>query len=341
MKSNVVFAASTALVMSMGLHLGGFMAVPEPRVMIQGGAPAQLARLGNSFADMAQGVSEPTPPEQIDQPVREDDISKPVRDEEISKPVQDEEISEPVQQEEIAKPVVEPSETPPAEITPDDVTPPPPIEQAVIPVAENSLNPVISTPVEPVAPTLEPLDPVKLIPAVTPKTVETVKAKAPVDPPKKPEPPKKPKKPKKPKPKKPKKVKKPKPVKKAKPKPKGGAESAVRGQADGSANATATRSSKAGNRSSRAGNAAVSNYPGKVMRKIQRTRKERAPARGKAVVGFRVSPSGAATSVRIVRSSGSPAVDRIALRHVRRASPFPKPPPGAQRNFTVTITARR
>ncbi|PIE12791.1 MAG: hypothetical protein CSA68_12205 [Rhodobacterales bacterium] len=189
---------------------------------------------------------------------------------------------------------------------------------------------------EPVEPTLEPLDPVKLTPAVTPKTVETVKAKAPVEPPKKPKPPKKTKKPKKPK-----KVKKPKPVKKTKPKPKGGAESAVRGQADGSANATATRSSKAGNRSSRAGNAAVSNYPGKVMRKIQRTRKERAPARGKAVVGFRVSASGAASSVRIVRSSGSAAVDRIALRHVRRASPFPKPPPGAQRSFTVTITAKR
>lgn len=130
-----------------------------------------------------------------------------------------------------------------------------------------------------------------------------------------------------------------KPVATPPPKPQG-AQAATRGLATGSTTGQAASSSRQGSRSTAAGNAAVSNYPGQVMRKISRIRKQRAGARGKATVGFKISSSGAATSVRILRSSGSAKIDRIAIRHIQRASPFLRPPKGARRNFSVVFVSK-
>jgi protein TonB len=57
--------------------------------------------------------------------------------------------------------------------------------------------------------------------------------------------------------------------------------------------------------------------------------------RGRAVVAFGVTRSGGLAYARIRRSSGSAALDRLALGAVRGAAPFPPPPPGATRQFSI------
>ena len=60
-------------------------------------------------------------------------------------------------------------------------------------------------------------------------------------------------------------------------------------------------------------------------------------AQGVVVVTFGVGAGGDAQSPRITRSSGHSILDNAALQTVRRASPFPPPPPGAPRSFNVPI----
>lgn len=62
-----------------------------------------------------------------------------------------------------------------------------------------------------------------------------------------------------------------------------------------------------------------------------------ATAQGTVVVTFSVSPSGAAAGVRVAQSSGHGVLDQAAMAAVRRASPFPPPPPGAPRSFNVPM----
>jgi periplasmic protein TonB len=111
-----------------------------------------------------------------------------------------------------------------------------------------------------------------------------------------------------------------------------------RGQADGQAQGSAT-ADKGGNRQSAAGNAAVSNYPGKIVSKLRRAAK-RQKLQGEVRVAFTVSANGSVGGVRVVRSSGSPVLDKAAIETVRRAAPFPAIPEGAGRSswpFTVPL----
>lgn len=130
------------------------------------------------------------------------------------------------------------------------------------------------------------------------------------------------------------------PRQQAQPQPRGNAaENAVTGSATG----TQTRQSQAATgtgTTSRAGNAAISNYPGLVMRRLSRVSRPRVGVRGTAVISFRVGPSGGLASASVARSSGSADLDRAALSMVRRAAPFPPPPPGAQRSFSINIQGR-
>lgn len=150
-------------------------------------------------------------------------------------------------------------------------------------------------------------------------------------------------------------TKKAKPAKRIKPKKKrkgsGGnaTADARRGTADGQA--TATRGGKPGKarKRSSAGNASVSNYPGKIVRKLRRSLRYPRAARARRITGevhvrFVVSANGSAGSIRVVRSSGSPILDRAAIDTVRRAAPFPAIPRGAGRRswpFTVPLAFRR
>ncbi|PRY77799.1 protein TonB [Yoonia maritima] len=87
-------------------------------------------------------------------------------------------------------------------------------------------------------------------------------------------------------------------------------------------------------------NAAVTNYPGQVMRRISRVRRPRTSEQGAAMVAFSISANGSLASAQIARSSGSAALDQMALQILQRASPFPAPPAGARTRFQVEITTR-
>jgi protein TonB len=124
-----------------------------------------------------------------------------------------------------------------------------------------------------------------------------------------------------------------------------------RGNAGSNADQTATRGSMTGHETATAkrqgrdspslsaaeGNAAASNYPGLVMRHLARVPRPRADTRGAVLVQFSVTEGGRLASVRVARSSGSTRLDRAALTVVERAAPFPAPPAGADRSFSVQI----
>ncbi len=107
---------------------------------------------------------------------------------------------------------------------------------------------------------------------------------------------------------------------------------AKKGVADGEANGT--RADNAGKgKGSTAGNADVSNYPGKVVSKLKRAVRRisssvRRGADRDVHVSFTVTASGALASVSVTRSSGSSALDNAALKAVRSAAPFPPIPDG-------------
>jgi periplasmic protein TonB len=124
----------------------------------------------------------------------------------------------------------------------------------------------------------------------------------------------------------------------------------VKGQADGVENAAVSAASgEKGGRASQAGNAAVSNYPGKVRRKLNRALRYPAEARrqslrGVAHVRFTVTSGGDLAGVSLAKSAGSPILDEAALETVRRAAPFPAIPTGAGRDrwvFTVPLEFKR
>jgi protein TonB len=95
------------------------------------------------------------------------------------------------------------------------------------------------------------------------------------------------------------------------------------------------------------GNAAVSNYPGKIVARLRRALRYPPEARrfaGTAQVSFIVAADGSASGIRLVRSAGSPALDAAALDAVRRASPFPPIPESAARRswpFSVPLAFAR
>ena len=302
-----------ALLLAGGAHGALALAfVKDEPIRIEGAAGAAEVRLGTAFADMAAGtlsaaepteLTEPTPPE-------------PAR----ALPPQ------PVQQ----------AETPPPEAVPQQpvemTEAPSPEAQPTVPAKADPLPPAEpDTAVPALRPQAQQAEPVERLAALTPQPepLKPVERPEPVKPieaePLKAEPPEKT-------------VIKPQP--KAKPLPKGNARTNARaGQTSGTERASATTSGSAGN-SKEAGNAAASNYPGLVMRKLSRAPRPRINVRGAAVVAFRVSDGGGLAAVSIARSSGSEALDQAALRVVRRAAPFPAPPSGARRSFSVRIKGR-
>ena len=114
------------------------------------------------------------------------------------------------------------------------------------------------------------------------------------------------------------------------------------GSGDGAANARATAAGRH-RRSEKAGNAEISNYPGKVVARLRRALRYPAGTRqrGEVRVAFTVTGAGSVTGIRVVRSSGSDVLDRAAVDTVRRAAPFPRIPDGAGRTswpFTVPLS---
>jgi periplasmic protein TonB len=100
---------------------------------------------------------------------------------------------------------------------------------------------------------------------------------------------------------------------------------------------THTRTSPA---PSEAGNSEYSNYAGKVMQHLSRLRRPRASAPGSAHVRFVIAQNGSIRDIEVSDSSGSSRFDREAVSFVKKASPFPPPPAGLNRSFTVEIKGR-
>jgi protein TonB len=61
---------------------------------------------------------------------------------------------------------------------------------------------------------------------------------------------------------------------------------------------------------------------------------------GSVTVSFAIEGGGRPRSARISRSSGKAQLDQTALAIVRKAGPFPRPPGGGQRSYTITINFR-
>lgn len=127
----------------------------------------------------------------------------------------------------------------------------------------------------------------------------------------------------------------------APPRPTGNADTdAARGSTQAQPQGQAVASGAAPAPDSTGGQAAAAAYPGQVLRQITRLRPQRAPARGIVLVRFAIAGSGALADVSVAQSSGSAALDRLALDHIRRAAPFPAPPAGAQTAFSFEFLGR-
>ncbi|NSX56204.1 energy transducer TonB family protein [Parasulfitobacter algicola] len=114
----------------------------------------------------------------------------------------------------------------------------------------------------------------------------------------------------------------------------------TQGSSTGARQSRAKVQGTAAGTSRRSGNAEISNYPGRVMSQISRVPKPRVRSSGSAVISFSISSNGGLARVSLTRSSGFGELDRAAIDVIRKAAPFPIPPNGAQKSFSITITGR-
>jgi protein TonB len=85
-----------------------------------------------------------------------------------------------------------------------------------------------------------------------------------------------------------------------------------------------------------------SNYQGRVSAHLARHKRypadaQRAGSQGVATVTFSLDGGGRVTGVQLTRGSGIASIDQEVVAMVRRASPFPPPPDGRGRSFTVPV----
>jgi len=85
--------------------------------------------------------------------------------------------------------------------------------------------------------------------------------------------------------------------------------------------------------------ASLANYDGLVSAHLRRHQSaaRSGGAAGSGAVTFSLSGSGSVTSVRIAKGTGTAVLDQEILAIVRRASPFPVPPDGQPKSFTVPV----
>ena len=112
------------------------------------------------------------------------------------------------------------------------------------------------------------------------------------------------------------------------------------GDTQGAAQGNATRTQQGQDGQSTSDGRAAAQYPQLVNRHLSRLRRPNTRFNGATVVSFTISGNGGLAAFSVARSSGNAAFDRLALAHIQRAAPFPRPPAGAQRQFNVTIRAR-
>lgn len=292
------------------VHLGAMAALaPRETALIAGGGEDAPAALGTSFADFAEGVLTPSVSETVD-PEAADALER-------------EALPEPVR----PNPTETTAATQPAPALPTATDP----SEALLPATPEQDQPSVTPELAEGALPPEQLDPAPQMDiaeatrpeALAPDTSPTERA---------PETSRKP-------PQRPDRTAPAQPTRQASA-PQGNApQSATRGSQQG-AQGQAASEAPARAQATAQGNAAATNYPGEVLRRIQRVRQARSPARGQVLVSFSVGTNGALASVSVARSSGHAGLDQTALDHIRRAAPFPPPPNGAQRQFSFEFVGR-
>lgn len=60
-------------------------------------------------------------------------------------------------------------------------------------------------------------------------------------------------------------------------------------------------------------------------------------AHGAAMIAFLIDDKGHVVKLKLLKSSGDAALDVESLALVMRAAPFPPPPPGAEKEFAITV----
>lgn len=329
-------AALLALTMAAVAHAGAVVFTDTAPVEQAGGETA-LAAEGSAFANLAVGVEAPQPaavmPERPRAAQQTPETAQPMETPQVSPQAQSP-MLEPV-----FVPVVTAAQTPGIEVSPPQVQSDPIPPKAAAPTPPTTALPPTQPAVQQAA---KPQDPVEQEPIEQEPVEQKELAQKPVEQAPPVEQSLKPRS----RPARPPQVAKAEPVRippepttpSAQPRGNSSA-NATRGVAEGAAKQPGGQSRQAGGKARQQGNAAASNYPGLILRRIERA-KRRANVRGEAVVSFGIAPSGALAQVAIARSSGSGRLDDIALAQVRRAAPFPPPPAGARTSFTVRIKGK-
>ncbi|MBD8889925.1 energy transducer TonB [Roseibium litorale] len=306
--SGLALALALSLAAHGGLAMWYFAKAPD-EVLIAGGGANQALTLGDAFDDM---LVEGTEIAELQPEAVTEEEAEPV------KPLQQKPIEDVIQQSQTAQLTAravdstiegsfveseEPRELPLeplAAVQPQEIQP---VEQApketVQPEPEKPLETATEQPVEPVPlPVARPETPPEVHKPV--KRTETAKVQK---------------------------------KETTKPAVKSGPEAGAGGQSNANAQKGGARTTGSGAE----GNAAVSNYPGKVARALRRALRYPSAAKRKRITGevyvsFTVKQSGQLSNVSVIRSSGSDILDKAALETVRRASPFPPIPPEAGRS---------
>lgn len=301
-------AKALSFILSTVVLVGGMvLAAPPMKVEIEGGGETAAAKMGTSFEDMAVGTLTAEPAEDIAEAPAPAETVETVT----------------------AEQTVQPQTTPSPQITPTVPAPDAVVAMAAIPLAPTPLaaaQPTMAPQIE--TPTITAQDPASAAPpqSVRPTRRDPEKAAAVVAARPKPQ-----------------KVARPAPArKKPAAQPRGNAKrNNTQGAANGSdRQAKATSQGTTRKKATQSGNAAVSNYPGQVMRRISRVSKPRVKSRGTAVIAFSIGSGGGLARVSVARSSGSSALDAAAVNVIRKAAPFPAPPRGAKRQFSIRIKGR-
>lgn len=302
LKTIALAAAASVL-----LHLGAMAALtPREMALIAGGGEDAPAALGTSFADFAEGIMTPSEMDPIS-PDPTESVPPDTIAEAASTPIQ-----EPIQ----------PTISVPAAKDVSEALLPTPPQQDRLPVLPDMVDAI--PPVE----RLDATSPQDMAQAAQPETLtpDTTPTERAPDASRKPPP-------------RPDRTTPPQPTRQARAPQGNSAQTATRGSQQGAQGQAASETTTSVQASAQ-GNAAASNYPGDVLRRIQRTRQARSPARGQVLVAFSVANNGSLASVSVTRSSGHAGLDQTAVDHIRRSAPFPPPPSGAQRQFSFEFVGR-
>ncbi|MBL4916917.1 energy transducer TonB [Szabonella alba] len=316
--------ALTALGISGALHAAALLRIaPEQSVLDAGGEADAPPLLGDSFADMAEGMAVPVEPDRAETtPVAPHTLTPTPA--ETQQPVTDTRRTAALPQVAALAPVTPEAmpERPVETVQPlavEPLRPAAPAERAEAAPPPEALRRVDPPPEADMALVDAPSTRPRARPEARPKTRSETSPQRQAETRTEPQPQAKPR-----------------------PAPAGNAQqSARRGSTQGTETGRSQTAAAAQPAPGNGGSArAAAKYGQDVMRKIARTRKARSAERGRAVVGFVIADSGALGRVAIVQSSGSAKLDAQALDHIRRAAPFPPPPAGAPRNLSVEITGR-